>query len=136
MIFLLISSFQFSTSNQKRNRYYSRHLREIIDLLKKQLEEEILINYNIGNNNDDSQESENYETEVDLNDQVNIELWNKLNEEDMNKMPEINDYSNETVNILPFWNYATHITEENQKAITAQSLVSAPFSRLVLSTAK
>ncbi|CAF1546158.1 unnamed protein product, partial [Rotaria sordida] len=58
IIFLLVSSFQFSTST----------------------EGEILINYDIrNNNNDDLQELENYETEVDPNDHVHIELWNKLN---------------------------------------------------------
>ncbi|CAF3991984.1 unnamed protein product [Rotaria sordida] len=133
IIFLFISSFQFSTST----------------------EEEILINYNIrNNNNDDLQELENYETEVDPNDHVNIELWNKLNEEDMKQMPEINDYSNEIIaqewlkwylriaerysqiNILLEWNYDTNITEENQKVITAQSLITAQFSRLVLPIAK
>jgi peptidyl-dipeptidase A len=34
------------------------------------------------------------------------------------------------------WNYQTNITEENQKAQSAQSIVSAPFSRLSLPIAK
>ncbi|CAF4917531.1 unnamed protein product, partial [Rotaria sp. Silwood2] len=41
------------------------------------------------NNNNNFKESENYETEVDPNDHVDIELWNKLNEQDMKNMPEI-----------------------------------------------
>ncbi|CAF4888903.1 unnamed protein product, partial [Rotaria sp. Silwood2] len=99
-------------------------------------------------------ESENYETEVDPNDHVDIELWNKLNEQDMKNMPEINDYSDEImaikwlkwyvriaqrysqVSALLSWNYQTNITEENQKAITNENLIRSPFSRLTLPIAK
>ncbi|CAF4718681.1 unnamed protein product, partial [Rotaria sp. Silwood2] len=112
------------------------------------------INRNRENSNNNFKESENYETEVDPNDHVDIELWNKLNEQDKKNMPEINDYSDEIVaikwlkwcvrieqrytqvSVLLSWNYQTNITEENQKAITNQNLIRSPFSRLTLPIAK
>ncbi|CAF1361992.1 unnamed protein product, partial [Rotaria sordida] len=151
IIILLISSFQFSISNRKQNHYNGQEFEDIIiDILHKyftyEFEEPISINHNIENNND--------EIEVDPNDHVNVELWNKLNEEDIKKMSVINDYSNEYVAkkwlkwYLPIaqrysqvgahvhWNYMTNITEENQKAMTAQNLIRSPFSRSVLPIAK
>ncbi|CAF1281478.1 unnamed protein product [Rotaria sordida] len=151
IIILLISSFQFSISNRKQNYYNQQQFESIIiNILHKyftyDFEEPISINHNIENNND--------ETKVDPNDHVNVELWNKLNEEDIKKMPVINDYSNEIiakkwlkwylyivqrysqVDIYLNWNYMTNITEENQQAITAQNLIQSPFSRLVLPIAK
>ncbi|CAF1505387.1 unnamed protein product, partial [Rotaria sordida] len=151
IIILLISSFGFSISNRKQNHYNQQQFESIIiNSLHKyftyEFEESISINHKIENNND--------EIEVDPNDHVNVELWNKLNEEDIKKMPVINDYSNEYVAkkwlkwYLPIaqrysqvgahvhWNYMTNITEENQKAMTAQNLIRSPFSRLVLPIAK
>ncbi|CAF4286089.1 unnamed protein product, partial [Rotaria sordida] len=143
IIILLISSFQFSISNRKQNYYNQQQFESIIiNILHKyftyDFEEPISINHNIENNND--------ETKVDPNDHVNVELWNKLNEEDIKKMPVINDYSNEIIakkwlkwylyivqrysqiDIYLHWNYMTNITEENQQAITAQNLIQSPFS--------
>ncbi|CAF1362008.1 unnamed protein product [Rotaria sordida] len=151
IIILLISSFQFSISNRKQNHYNQQQFESIIiNSLHKyftyEFKEPISINHNIENNND--------EIEVDPNDHVNVELWNKLNEEDIKKMPVINDYSDEYVakkwlkwylliaerynqiDIHLHWNYMTNITEENQKAITAQNLIQSPFGRLILPIAK
>ncbi|CAF1541662.1 unnamed protein product, partial [Rotaria sordida] len=80
IIILLISSFGFSISNRKQNHYNGQEFEGIIiDILHKyftyEFEEPISINHHIENNND--------EIEVDPNDHVNIELWNKLNEEDI-----------------------------------------------------
>lgn len=36
---------------------------------------------------------------VDPNDRVDVDLWNKLNEEDIKNMPQIVDYSDETLAI-------------------------------------
>ncbi|CAF4210380.1 unnamed protein product [Rotaria sp. Silwood2] len=158
IILLFISSFQFSISNRRQNHYNQREFKEILDILNRQftneLEEQTSINHNRENNNNNFKESENYETEVDPNDHVDIELWNKLNEQDMKNMPEINDYSDEImaikwlkwyvriaqrysqVSALLSWNYQTNITEENQKAITNENLIRSPFSRLTLPIAK
>ncbi|CAF4643770.1 unnamed protein product, partial [Rotaria sp. Silwood2] len=82
ILLLFISSFQFSISNRKQTRYNTIQLKRIIDILKKQFTDEFegqtSINHNRANSNNNFKESENYETEVDPNDHVDIELWNKL----------------------------------------------------------
>ncbi|CAF5033913.1 unnamed protein product, partial [Rotaria sp. Silwood1] len=93
ILLLFISSFQFSISNRKQNHYDQKQFEEIIEILKikftDELEELISTNYNIEHHNDNPKQSENYESEVDSNDHVDIKLWNKLNEKDMKKMPVI-----------------------------------------------
>jgi hypothetical protein len=42
-----------------------------------------------------SDESNSYENEIDPNDRVDIDLWNKLNDEDIKNMPQVDDFSNE-----------------------------------------
>lgn len=91
--FLLLSTFQCSTSNKKPIHDYHTQLEEILDALKlRNVDQWIgpnLIQRTRDNNND--------HIEVDPNDQVNVKLWNKLNEQDMKNMPEITDYSNEDI---------------------------------------
>ncbi|CAF3926250.1 unnamed protein product, partial [Rotaria sp. Silwood1] len=160
ILLLFISSFQLSISisNRKQNQYDQKQFEEIIEILKikftDELEELISTNYNIEHHNDNPKQSENYESEVDSNDHVDIKLWNKLNEKDMKKMPVIDDYSDEAmamqwltwyipieqrhsqITTLLNWNYETNITEENQAAMTAQNLIRSPFTRLTLPIAK
>ncbi|CAF4236343.1 unnamed protein product, partial [Rotaria magnacalcarata] len=45
--------------------------------------------------NDNNPDSLNIEPQVDPNDRVNVELWNRLNAEDEKTMPTITDYSDE-----------------------------------------
>lgn len=71
-ILLLICSFSSDT--------FARH--ELIDLIEEELYSSL--------RNFDSEENE-----VDPNDRVDVKLWNKLNDEDIKNMPQIDDYSDE-----------------------------------------
>ncbi|CAF3665561.1 unnamed protein product [Rotaria sp. Silwood1] len=112
----------------------------------------------IGDNKDsfirNTQETDNYQSEVDPNDRISVELWNKFNEEDIKNMPMIDDYSNEhtaaqwltwyvriaqrynQIDSHLGWNFLTNINEENQEALINQTLIRAPFTKLSLTAAK
>jgi hypothetical protein len=76
-ILVLIFSFQYDISAEKYLEFYERDLEnELIDMVQRHQE-----------NSD--------QTVVDPNDRVHVKLWNKLNDEDIKNMPQIDDYSNE-----------------------------------------
>ena len=99
LIFLIL--FQQTITNRKNHHYNQQQFEELLELLKTKFtnkwKEEIFSNsYPLDKNNDQSIELNDYEQhEVDPNDRVDIDLWNKLNEQDMKKMPVITDYTNE-----------------------------------------
>ncbi|CAF5175890.1 unnamed protein product [Rotaria magnacalcarata] len=151
---LFISSFEFSTSYQKRNHHFDRRFEQLLDILKLHLTDDFDEPITFDANNDNNPDSLNIEPQVDPNDRVNVELWNRLNAEDEKTMPTITDYSDEVtatawlkwyfriaqrhhqVSAHLHWNYETNITEENQKLMTAQSLLQSPFSHKVVPIAK
>jgi glycosylphosphatidylinositol transamidase (GPIT) subunit GPI8 len=85
-ILLLLSLFQCSTSTRKRYQSYQSDVEELIDILRDKIPNQS----EKRKNQDDSSE-----TVVDPNDHVNVELWNNLNKDDIENMPEIDDYSDE-----------------------------------------
>src|ERR1700737_2130234 len=94
-ILLLISSFQFITSTRKYNHLSQRDLEAFITILQGygyEFTEEEIVSIN-SNEEEGSKET----PIVDPNDHVNIELWNKLNQEDFANMPIITDYSDENI---------------------------------------
>jgi len=84
-IFLFICSFQYYSFARKSS-YQNDLENELIDFIEENL-------YSI------SKESNSNENEIDPNDHVDVDLWNKLNDEDIKNMPQINDYSNEATAI-------------------------------------
>ncbi|CAF3377770.1 unnamed protein product [Rotaria socialis] len=151
---LFISSFEFSISYRKRNHHFDERLEQLLDILKLHFTEDFDETITFDANNDNNPDSVNTEPQVDPNDRVNVELWNRLNAEDEKRMPTIIDYSDEVtatawlkwylriaqrhhqVSAHLHWNYETNITKENQKLMTAQSLLQSPFSHKVLPIAK
>jgi hypothetical protein len=90
-ILLLISLFQTPIENHKRYSSRNANLEDIIDALKKQ--------YPIEYEGEESfyryWKQDNSNPTVDLDDQVDIKLWNELNAEDIKNMPKIDNYSSE-----------------------------------------
>ena len=85
-ILLVICSFQ---PNLFARKFYSSHFDdELIDFIQESLDTFPQTN---------SDESNSYENEIDPNDRVDIDLWNKLNDEDIKNMPQIDDFSNEVI---------------------------------------
>jgi hypothetical protein len=79
-ILILLCLFQCCTSTEKR---YQNDLEELLDILVKQSPANF--------------EERNHKITKDdnPNDRVDVELWNKLNKEDIENMPQIDDYSDE-----------------------------------------
>ena len=88
ILLLLISSFQFITSTRQLNHLSQRELQEFITILKEEYAVEFDEDITPAKNNQKLQN-------VDPNDHIDIELWNKLNDKDRQNMPEIKDYSDE-----------------------------------------
>jgi len=89
-ILLFFFSLQYYIIARQHQKYYLRELEnELIDIINE--------NRNlISTGSLDSFEQSNLdENEADPNDRVDIVLWNKLNDDDIKNMPEINDYSDE-----------------------------------------
>ncbi|CAF3694401.1 unnamed protein product [Adineta steineri] len=145
----ILFSLQYYILARKYSHHYERNLEdELIDLISRNL------NQISSDSIEFSQESYNDENKVELDDPVDVDLWNKLNDEDIKKMPQIDDYSSEKqakswlkwylrvskryhqISVLLGWNHKTNLTEENRKAMSAQNLKSAPFSRQTLPIAK
>ncbi|CAF3630704.1 unnamed protein product [Adineta steineri] len=145
----ILFSLQYYILARKYSHHYERNLEdELIDLISRNL------NQISSDSTEFSQESHNDENKVELDDPVDVDLWNKLNDEDIKKMPQIDDYSSEKqakswlkwylrvskryhqISVLLGWNHKTNLTEENRKAMSAQNLKSAPFSRQTLPIAK
>ncbi|CAF0880032.1 unnamed protein product [Adineta steineri] len=145
----ILFSLQYYVLARKYSHYYERNLEdELIDLISRNL------NQISSDSTEVSQESYNDENKVELDDPVDVDLWNKLNDEDIKKMPQIDDYSSEKqakswlkwylrvskryhqISVLLGWNHKTNLTEENRKAMSAQHLKSAPFGRQTLPIAK
>ncbi|CAF1199950.1 unnamed protein product [Adineta steineri] len=145
----ILFSLQYYILARKYSHHYERNLEdELIDLISRNL------NQISSDSTEVSQESYNDENKVELDDPVDVDLWNKLNDEDIKKMPQIDDYSSEKqakswlkwylrvskryhqISVLLGWNHKTNLTEENRKAMSAQNLKSAPFSRQTLPIAK
>jgi hypothetical protein len=82
-VLLFICSYQYYSVARKF--YQSDFENELIDFIEENL-------YSISTNPD---ESNSYENEIDPNDRVDVDLWNKLNDEDIKNMPQTDDYSNE-----------------------------------------
>lgn len=91
VILLLIISFQYSISNRQYYHNYDKRLQQVLDTLTRRFND----NFERVIDNDDDRRSDEFED--DPNDHVNVELWNRLNEEDKDRMPVITDYSDETV---------------------------------------
>jgi hypothetical protein len=86
-IFSLIFSFQYYILARK---YDQNDLEiELINLIERKLH-----SFSI-KSNENPKESTYDEYQVDPNDHVDVNLWNKLNDEDIKKMPQIDDYSDE-----------------------------------------
>jgi hypothetical protein len=79
-ILILLCLFQCCTSTGKP---YQNDLEELLDILVKQSPANF--------------EERNHKITKDdnPNDRVDVELWNKLNKEDIENMPQIDDYSDE-----------------------------------------
>ncbi|UJR37123.1 hypothetical protein I4U23_029827 [Adineta vaga] len=150
--FISIILILFSLQNEILARRYLTYRQrttdfeqEILDILNKRFSTNFNSISDVLNHN---------ERKVDPDDHVNIELWNKLNDKDIKNMPQIDDYSDETVatrwlkwyskiskrfyqvSALLGWNHRTNLTDANQAAVSAQGLRSAPFHRLSLPIAK
>ncbi|CAF2854948.1 unnamed protein product [Rotaria sp. Silwood2] len=85
-----------------------------------------------------SQERNHYQSEIDPNDRISVELWNKLNEEDIKNIPIIDDYSNEHT-ATQWLTWSARIAQRyNQidKALINQTLIRASFTKLSLTAAK
>jgi hypothetical protein len=87
-ILLLIFSFQYYTLARKYDEIDLEN--ELINLIERNLQSFS------AHSNENSKKSTNDKYGVDPNDRVDIDLWNKLNNEDIKNMPQINDYSDET----------------------------------------
>ncbi|CAF2074598.1 unnamed protein product [Rotaria magnacalcarata] len=136
-IVLLIHLFQYDILARQYPKYDQQDFENELDNIRKRFE-----TFDLDNN------------EIDPNDRVDVDRWNQLNDNDIKNMPPINDYSNEKtarrwlqwysrisqryyqVDTVLEWNYETNITEENEQAISKQSLISSPFDRLSLPMAK
>ena len=68
-----------------RKAYQSDLDEQLIDLIEK----------NLHPISTDFEESNSDEIAVDPNDRVDVDLWNKLNDKDIQNMPHIDDYSDE-----------------------------------------
>ena len=91
-VVLLVYSFQYYVSADKYSALFQRKMEdELIDLIEK-TQYKVPINYD--------ETSQTLEYDVDPDDRVDIEIWNKLNEADIKKMSQITDYSNESAAIL------------------------------------
>lgn len=86
---MLLPFFGFSLTSRTHDRIYGKRnyigKYQLISFVNDNTEK-ILPNF---------QESSGDELDVDPNDRISVELWNKLNEEDIKNMPIINDYSSE-----------------------------------------
>ena len=90
-LFLLIFGLQSEISARKYSTYHERAVNleyEILDMLNKRYSTNF---HSIS----DILELDEREEVVDPDDHVDIELWNKLNDEDIKNMPQTDDYSNE-----------------------------------------
>ncbi|CAF3920864.1 unnamed protein product, partial [Adineta steineri] len=147
LILLLISSFHFVTSTKRLEDLSEKELRALITIIKEEYSFTV-------NEKTDYEGNPNENIQVDLNDHVDIVLWNKLNAQDIKNMPEIKDYADEAtathwlewyfrinqrfsqISISAQWDYLTNITTENAKKISDQSLLQTPFGRQTLPIAK
>ncbi|CAF2590138.1 unnamed protein product [Rotaria sp. Silwood2] len=112
-IILLINSFEFSILNRDQDRYFGKRLQRIIHELNEQ-------------------DQGKFEKTITIRD--------KQEHTDL-KFKYSNNYENEVDSIMIIdanlsWNFATNITEANEKILIAQSLIRAPFSELALPIAK
>jgi hypothetical protein len=89
---LLLLTFQYSTFARKQLTYYQRAFEE--ELLDAISRNSALFTVDSDETSDRLSSSED---EVDLDNHVNIELWNQLNDEDIKNMPPTDDYSSEVV---------------------------------------
>ncbi|CAF1531916.1 unnamed protein product, partial [Adineta steineri] len=124
-----------------------KELRALITIIKEEYSFSV-------NEKTDYEGNPNENIQVDLNDHVDIALWNKLNDQDIKNMPEIKDYTDEAtathwlewyfrinqrfsqISISAQWDYLTNITTENAKKMSDQSLLQSPFGRQTLPIAK
>ncbi|CAF0991980.1 unnamed protein product [Adineta ricciae] len=148
-LFLLILWLQSGIVARKYSKYHERadnFEHEILDMLNKRYS----TNFHSISDILELDERE----EVDPNDHADVELWNKLNDEDIANMPKTDDYSSEKdalrwlewyskislrnyqVSAFLGWNHRTNLTKENQAAVSAQSVRTAPFNRMALPIAK
>jgi hypothetical protein len=93
-ILLVIFSFQYYILARK---YDQNNLEnELFNLLERKLELSLTLS------DESAEELTIDEYGVDPNDRVDVDLWNKLNNEESQNMPQIDDYSDETTAILWF----------------------------------
>ena len=84
---LLIYSFQYYISADKHSTFFQREIEDaLIDLIQ-QSQHKLSINYD--------ETSKPFKYDVDPDDRVDVENWNKLNDADLKIMPQTKDYSNE-----------------------------------------
>jgi hypothetical protein len=119
---LLIFSLQFTTSTRNHNHFSQRELQAIISILT----EDFSLNFAEEIKDDNSDESTNYQTSVDPNDQVDIKLWNKLNAQDIPNMPVITNYSDEATAIR-WLKWYTGISQRYTQVRLDKNIVSVLF---------